>query len=265
VFAVTALDPRRLAAEFTGAALLVFGGGGAAVISGQNLTVSALGHLLALGIAVYAFAGISGGHVNPAVTIALAAGRYFPWRQVPGYVIAQILGGIAGAGLLAAAYGDIVLQAGLGATRIDERVASTTALYIEALGTFILVLAVMAFAVNPRAPRGLSGLGIGGALAAVILVVGPTTGAALNLARAFGPETMLWLTGNGNADAWKDMYIYTLGPVIGAAIAVLVYSWMAGMSGTVDDDESDASDEADDSDDDNNLDDDNTAIEPTPA
>ena len=250
---MTALDPRRLAAEFTGAALLVFGGGGAAVISGQNLTVSALGHLLALGIAVYAFAGISGGHVNPAVTIALAAGRYFPWRQVPGYVIAQILGGIAGAGLLAAAYGEIVLQAGLGATRVDERVAPTTALYVEALGTFILVLAVMAFAVNPRAPRGLSGLGIGGALAAVILVVGPTTGAALNLARAFGPETMLWLTGNGN------MYIYTLGPVIGAAIAVLVYSWMAGMSGTVDDDEIDASDEADDSYDDN------TAVEPTPA
>lgn len=260
---MTQLDLRRLAAEFAGAALLVFGGAGAAVIGGQNLLVTALGHLLALGIAIYAFIGISGAHVNPAVTIALAAGRHFPWRQVPGYVIAQLLGGIAGAALLAAAYGDILLEAGLGATRINERVAPTTALYIEAFGAFILVLAVMAFAVNPATPRGLAGFGIGGALAAMILVLSPTTGAALNLARELGPETVLQLTGNGSTEAWKDLYVYALGPIIGAALAVLIYGWIAGLSGA-DDGAADALDD-DGEPADADVHEDDTAAEPSPA
>jgi glycerol uptake facilitator protein len=226
---VTQLDPRRLVAEFAGAAVLVFGGAGAAAIS-SNVFVTAIGHLLALGIAIYLFVGISGAHVNPAVSVALAAGRHFPWRQVPAYVIAQLLGGITGAALLAAAYGDLVLDAGLGATRIDPRVAVTTALYIEAFGAFILVMAVMAFAVHPLAPRGLTGLGIGGALAVGILVLAPATGAAFNWARELGPEVVLQLTGNGDPEAWKQMYVYVLGPVIGAALAVLIYGWLARLT-----------------------------------
>ena len=229
VFAVTQLDPRRLVAEFAGAAILVFGGAGAAVIS-SNVFVTAIGHLLALGIAIYLFMGISGAHVNPAITVALAAGRHFRWRHVPAYVIAQLLGGITGATLLALAYGDLVLDAGLGATRIDDRVAVTTALYIEAFGAFILVMAVMAFAVHPAAPRGLTGLGIGGALAVGILVLAPTTGAAFNWARELGPEVVLSITGNGSAEAWKQMYVYVLAPVIGAALAVLIYGWLARMT-----------------------------------
>lgn len=226
---MTQLDLRRLVAEFAGAALLVFGGAGAAVISSNNF-ITAFGHLLALGIAIYLVMSISGAHVNPAVSVALAAGRHFPWRQVPGYVIAQLLGGIAGATLLALAYGDVVLDAGLGATRIDDRVAVTTALYIEALGAFILVMAVMAFAVHSESPRGLTGLGIGGALAIGILVLGPATGAAFNWARELGPEVVLSVTGNGSAEAWKQMYVYVLGPVIGAALAVLIYGWLAGLT-----------------------------------
>jgi hypothetical protein len=92
---VTQLDPRRLVAEFAGAAILVFGGAGAAVINSSNPFITAIGFLLALGIAIYLFMGISGAHLNPAVSVSLAAGRHFPWRQVPGYVIAQLLGGIA--------------------------------------------------------------------------------------------------------------------------------------------------------------------------
>ncbi|HEX2497599.1 MAG: MIP/aquaporin family protein [Actinomycetes bacterium] len=227
---MTQLDLRRLVAEFAGAAILVFGGAGAAVISSSNPFITAIGHLFALGIAIYLFMGISGAHLNPAVSVALAAGRHFPWRHVPAYVIAQLLGGITGAALLAAAYGDAALDAGLGATRINPGVAITTALYIEAFGAFILVMAVMAFAVNPAAPRGLTGLGIGGALAIGILVLAPTTGAAFNWARELGPEVVLSITGNGSAEAWKQMYVYVLGPVIGAALAVLIYGWLARLT-----------------------------------
>jgi len=226
---VTQLDLRRLVAEFAGAAILVFGGAGAAVIGGQPF-ITAIGHLLALGIAIYLFMSISGAHVNPAVSVALAAGRHFPWRHVPGYVIAQLLGGIAGATLLALAYGDAMLDAGLGATRINDQVAVTTALYIEAFGAFILVMAVMAFAVNSASPRGLTGLGIGAALAVGILALAPTTGAAFNWARELGPEVVLQLTGNGSSEAWKQMYVYVLGPLIGAALAVLIYGWLAGLT-----------------------------------
>ncbi len=238
----------------------MIGAGTAVFAQGDVLTV-ALGHLLALAIGIYAFASVSGAHFNPAVTIGLAAGGYFRWRDVPGYVIAQLLGGIAGAALVVAAYAPYALDLGLGATRIADQIATTTALYIEAIGAFILVLAVMAFAVNSKTPRGLAGLGIGGALASGILMFLPATGASFNFARTLGPETVLQLAGDGSSEAWKDIYVYALGPIIGAAIAVLIYGWIAGLTPTEDvvEDTDEDVDEA--------LDDiaDDTATEPTPA
>lgn len=229
---MTDLDFRRLAAEFTGAALLVLIGAGSAVlaaVNGLGALYVALGHLLALAGIVYAFGGISGAHVNPAVTLALAAGGRFPWRDVPGYIVAQLLGGIAGAGLLGLAYGEVWLRGGLGATRIVPGLSEWRGLYIEALGAFILVLAVMVFMVNPATPRALAGLGIGGALGSAILIFGPATGASLNFARTLGPEVVLGLTDHGDSAAWEQIYIYAVGPIVGAVLAVLLYSWIAGL------------------------------------
>lgn len=213
---------RRLVAELAGTAILCLFGVGAAVSAGPDgLLIVALAHGLALAVAIYAFGAISGGHFNPTVTLALAVRGRVAWREVPAYVLAQLIGGVLGVALVYVAYSSTAVTAGLGVTAYGSGVTPVQALVAEAAGAFILVTAVFALAVAPDAPKGLHGLGIGLALATQIMVFGPLTGASVNLARTVGPDVVLSLT--GGTVVWSQLLVYLVGPLAGGLVAALLY------------------------------------------
>jgi glycerol uptake facilitator protein len=229
---------RRLLAEFAGTTVLCLFGIGAAVsvaaagAGGPGLLIIALAHGLALAVAIYAFGSVSGGHFNPTVTFALAARGHFSWRDVPAYVIAQLAGGILGAALVYAAYTDTALAAGLGATTFGAGVGYGQVVVAEAVGAFILVTAVFALAVAPNAPKGVAGLGIGLALATQIMVFGPLSGASVNLARTFGPDTVLAFA--GKSVHWGQLLAYLVAPLIGGVVAAFLCDYIAARRPAVD-------------------------------
>lgn len=206
-------------------------GTGAATLS-EVLPV-ALAFATALAVLVYALGGVSGAHFNPAVTFGLAVVRRFPWREIPGYWIAQCLGAIAGAFVIAGIYGQAGAASGgvdilFGATTVADGIKEPQAILAEAFIAFILVTAIMAVAVDPRAPKGWSGLIIGLGLAAGILVTANATGGSANFARSLGPFVASLIYDVGNIP-WKDLLVYAAGPLIGAAAASLVYESVTGL------------------------------------
>jgi len=226
--------PRRLVAEAIGTAILVLFGAGSVVAAltfgdGQldypGLGMVAIAFGIAIAVAIYAFGTTSGAHINPAVTIGLAAAGRFPWGEGPAYVGAQLIGGSVGAALIVAAFGGDAVDLGTGLTSIADDVDYFQAIVAEAVATYLLLTAIMALAVDRRAPGGWAGLMIGLAVAAAILVVGPLTGASLNPARTFGP---MLITAIGGGDAsWGDFPAYVAGPLIGAVVATLSYDAVA--------------------------------------
>ncbi|HWO64327.1 MAG TPA: aquaporin [Umezawaea sp.] len=224
---------RRLLAELAGTTILcLFGIGAAAAVArveagGPGLLVVALAHGLALAVAIYAFGSASGGHFNPTVTVALAARARFPWREVPAYVLAQLLGGTLGATVIHLAYAGSGTTGGLGATTLAQGVNVGQGLLAEAFGAFLLVTAVYALAVSPSAPRGVVGFGIGLALAVQIMAIGPLTGASVNFARTLGPDLVLAVT--GGEVAWSHLVVYLVGPIVGGLAAALLYEVVSGL------------------------------------
>jgi glycerol uptake facilitator protein len=138
----------------------------------------AAAHAVALTLAVWIFSATSGAHLNPAVTIAVAVRGRFAWADVPGYLIAQIVGGVL-AGLLAwGTYGAAGARGGLGTTVVNPAATTVTALVVEALVAFLWVLAYYALYVEERASKAVAGLGVGLAYGAAILALAPITGAS---------------------------------------------------------------------------------------
>jgi MIP family channel proteins len=171
---------------------------------------------LALAIAVAGLGPISGAHLNPAVTLGLAAGRRFPWACAPGYVIAQFAGAIAAAAVTWGLYGSQARSiAHLGATAPAAGVSAGRVLAAEAVVTFVLVLVVVAVATDSRVPRGIAAIAIGAALAVAIVISGPVSGAGVNPARAIGPMIL--------AGQFPDWWAYLTAPLAGGAIAVALY------------------------------------------
>jgi glycerol uptake facilitator protein len=223
--------PRRLLAEAIGTMLLIVFGPGSVVAagfkSGGKPDYAAIGFIslsfaVVVALVIYAFGSTSGAHINPAVTIALAAGRRFPWREAPSYIVAQLVGASAGGLLVVAIFGRRAIDlGGVGLTALAPGVSYAQGSLGEALGTFLLMLTIMALAVDRRAPAGWAGLMIGLAVAGEIFVLGPLTGGAINPARTFGP----YLANSvfGGATPWAEFGVYIVGPVIGAVAAVVVY------------------------------------------
>jgi len=225
---------RRLAAEVVGTALLVLFGAGSVIatltVDKGQLTYSGLGFIsLAFGIVVaavvYAFGPVSGAHINPAVTIALAVSRRFPWVEVVPYVIAQLVGGFIGGLLIVATFGTHAVDLGMGATNLASGVPYWQGIVAEALGTFVLLFVIMGLAVDRRAPLGWAGFMIGLAVTLEILLIGPQTGGSVNPARTFGPY--LTLTTFGGETHWSEFGVYIVGPLVGAIVAVLLYDYIA--------------------------------------
>jgi glycerol uptake facilitator protein len=225
---------RRVVAEVVGTGILVLFGAGSVVaalrLGGGKLDYAGLGMVaiafaFAIAVAIYAFGTTSGAHINPAVTVSLAATGRFPWGDVPAYVGAQLLGATAGAALIVAAFGGSAVDVATGGTTPAADVTYLQGIVAEAIGTFLLVTAVMALAVDSRAPVGWAGFMIGLGVAAAILVVGPLTGASLNPARTFGP-LLVTTIGGGDTD-WGDLPLYIIGPLAGGAIAAFTYDLIA--------------------------------------
>jgi glycerol uptake facilitator protein len=222
--------PRRMLAEALGTMLLIMFGPGsvvAAVFRNGNADYAAVGFIslsfaIVVALVIYAFGGTSGAHINPAVSIALAAGRRFPWAEVPFYLVAQFVGAVVGGLLIVAIVGRRATTLGsVGLTALSPGVNYGQGILGEAFGTFLLLLTIMALAVDRRAPAGWAGLMIGLAVAGQILLLGPLTGGSINPARTFGPYVANSLF--GGTTPWSQFGVYIVGPVIGAVAAVVVY------------------------------------------
>jgi MIP family channel proteins len=224
VATIEARTATAYAAEGVGTFLLVFficailSVGSAGSLS---LDLAGLGilHALTLGVLVYALGATSGGHFNPAVTFGQFAIRQIRGRDAFAYIVFQLVGGVLAALLVMALFHDAGASAHWGATAIDAKVITGGSPWLaaiaEAAGTFMLMWAVMAVAVNPRGESHFAGLVIGGALGLAVMVVGPATGAGLNPARWLGPALA--------SGTWSDAWIFIVGPVVGALLAAFGY------------------------------------------
>ena len=206
---------RALAAEFLGTLALVFFGCGAVAVGQLPPIGVSLSFGLVIAVMIYALGHVSGAHFNPAVSIGFALGRHFPWPRVATYAVAQTAGAVCGALLLRATLGDAVP---LGVTQPSGSGAQAVAW--EAILTFALMLVITAVATDTRAVGEAAALAIGGTVALGALVGGPVTGASMNPARSIGPA----LVSGDLASLW----VYLVGPVVGAAAAALAYRYLRG-------------------------------------
>jgi MIP family channel proteins len=210
-----------LVAEFVGTFALILIGAGTGALGFGGLVGVALAHGLVIVAFAYAYGHISGTHINPAVTLGvLLAGRIDAVRAVA-YMVVQLLGGIAGALTLCWVLGGP--DTGLGATTLARGLAvgGTTVtitpavgVLLEAILTFFLVNTIMNAGVSGKATP-LDGLAVGFTLTFGILMGGPLTGGSMNPARSLGPAVA---TGN-----YADLWVYFVGPALGAAVAALLY------------------------------------------
>ena len=229
----------KLSAEFIGTFWLVLGGCGSAVIAAAfpGVGIGLLGVSLAFGLTVvtgaYALGPISGGHFNPAVSVGLWAGGRFPAARLLPYVVAQVLGGVAGAGVLyviASGQADFSLAGGFAsngyAAHSPGGYSLTAGLVSEVVTTFMFLLVILG-ATHKRAPVGFAGLAIGLALTLIHLLSIPVTNTSVNPARSTG--TALFVGGW----ALQQLWLFWLAPIVGAALAGLVYK--AVLEGAVED------------------------------
>ena len=209
---------RRSVAEGLGTFALVFIGGGSVLTDSfarYGVLGVSLAHGVVLAVMVTATMTISGGHLNPAVTIGLLVTRRTTAVTAAAYIAAQLIAAILAALLLKAVYPPGVTRAlALGTPAIASSITLGQAISIEAILTFFLVCAVFGTCVNPEAPK-VGGFGIGLVLVFDILVGGPLTGAAMNPARAFGPALV--------SGQWVGHIVYWVGPLAGAILAALLW------------------------------------------
>lgn len=229
---------KRSAAELIGTALLVLIGPGTAAFLGiltaksnQAATLADIGVVsLAFGLIVaamiYTFGKVSGCHINPAVTVALASVGRFSWQEVPAYIAAQLVGGVVGAlGIVAVLGSDGAVVGNLGATVLSADTSYIRGMVIEAIEAYVLMLVIMGVAVDQRAPAGFAGLIIGLTVAGIIMMTAGPTGSSFNPARTFGPYVIDSLM--GGKVYWSQFPIYLIGPLAGAILAALSYDKIA--------------------------------------
>jgi MIP family channel proteins len=211
---------KKCTAEFIGTFTLIFIGVGAIhnaadPTAGVGLLGVALAHGLALAVMISATGGISGGHLNPAVTFGVLVGGKIKPLDALAYWVAQLAGGVAAGLLLVGLFGadgrEIVAK---GTPDLGQGTSPGTGIVIEMVLTFFLVFVVYGTAVDARAPK-IGGLAIGLTVALDILFGGPLTGAAMNPARTFGPALA--------SGHWNNHYVYWIGPLAGGALAGLIY------------------------------------------
>ena len=214
--------PRRCLTEALGTAILVFAGTGAIVIdeiSGGRVTHLGVGLTFGMTVCavIYATGHISGAHINPAVTLGFPLAKHFPWRDVPLYWGAQLVGAIVGSAGLLALFG----QTGdMGAT--VPAGSAMQSLGLEVALTFILMFVIMAVATDQRAVGQGAAIAIGTTVGLEAIFAGPISGASMNPARSLGPALI--------GEVWSAHWVYWLGPLAGAAAGALLYRWLQGKN-----------------------------------
>jgi len=219
----------KLSAEFLGTFWLVLGGCGSAVLAAAfpGVGIGLLGVSLAFGLTVltgaYTLGPISGGHFNPAVSVGLWAGGRFPAAHVLPYIVAQVVGGVVGAGvlyLIASGKADFSLADGLASNGYAEhspgKYSMVAALITELVMTFMFLIVILG-TTHQRAPVGFAGLAIGLALTLIHLISIPVTNTSVNPARSTGPAIFVggW--------ALQQLWLFWVAPVVGAAVAGFTY------------------------------------------
>ena len=227
---------RRMLAEMFGTFWLVFGGCGSAVLAAgfPKVGIGLLGVSLAFGLTVltmaYAIGHISGCHLNPAVTVGLCAAKRFPAQELPGYVAAQVLGGVAGSAVLyviASGADGFSLGAGFAANGYGEHspgnYSLVSALVAELVLTFFFLFVILG-ATDGRAPAGFAPIPIGFALTLIHLIGIPVTNLSVNPARSIGPAVFVggW--------ALSQLWLFWLAPIAGAALAGVTYPSLFGSA-----------------------------------
>lgn len=222
---------KRSAAEFIGTFWLVLGGCGSAVLAAgfPNFGIGFLGVALAFGLTVltmaFAIGHISGCHLNPAVSVGLVAGGRFKAADLPAYVVAQVLGAIAAAGVLyfiASGKAGFDLSGGLASNGYAEHSPGGYSLAAGLL-TEIVMTAMFLFiilgATDKRAPQGFAPIAIGLGLTLIHLISIPVTNTSVNPARSTGPALIVggW--------ALQQLWLFWVAPILGAAVAGIAYRW----------------------------------------
>ena len=219
----------KLSAEFIGTFWLVLGGCGSAVLAAgfPEVGIGLLGVSLAFGLTVvtgaYALGPVSGGHFNPAVSIGLWTGGRFPAALLLPYIVAQVLGGIVGAGvlyLIASGKADFSLAGGFASNGYDVHspggYSMVAALVCEVVMTFMFLIVILG-TTHKRAPVGFAGLAIGLGLTLIHLISIPVTNTSVNPARSTG--TAIFVGGW----ALQQLWLFWVAPIVGAAIAGVTY------------------------------------------
>ncbi len=222
--ALTHAGARRLLAELLGTfALTVVAAGGpvmaAATDTPANVPALVVAPALLVMAMIYSLGNLSGAHFNPVVTLAFTLRRDFPWRRVPGYWAAQLIGAVLAAALLRALFGTV---GNLGATL--PRHGLITAAVIEALLTFLLLTVILATATNHKLVGHNAALAVAATIALDGLFAAPISGASMNPARSFGPALL-----DGRMDTF---WIYLAGPIAGAVLAVTIALLLRGGTTT---------------------------------
>ncbi|HVN22227.1 MAG TPA: aquaporin Z [Dongiaceae bacterium] len=230
---------KRAAAEFFGTFWLVFGGCGSAVLAAAfpAVGIGFAGVALAFGLTVltmaYAIGHISGCHLNPAVSVGLVAGKRFPASDLVGYVIAQVLGGIAAAGVLyiiASGSASFDVHAGFASNGYGVNSPggySMLAGFVSEVVLTAFFLIVIMGATDERAPKGFAPIAIGLCLTLIHLVGIPVTNLSVNPARSTGPAVF--------AGGWalQELWMFWVAPLIGGALGGVVYNTLFGTKGKV--------------------------------
>jgi aquaporin Z len=221
----------RMVAEFIGTFWLVFGGCGSAIYAAgfPAVGIGLLGVSVAFGLTVvtmaYAIGHISGCHLNPAVSVGLAAGGRFSWSEVLPYAIAQVLGAIVAAALLyviATGKGPVDMSGALASngygTHSPGRYSLGAVLLMEAVMTFMFLMIILG-ATHSRAPQGFAPIAIGLALTLIHLISIPVSNTSVNPARSTGPAVV------SGGWALEQLWLFWLAPLAGAVLAGIVYRW----------------------------------------
>lgn len=218
---------KKYVCEFIGTFILVLLGCGSAAIAGS--TLGTLGIAFAFGLAIVAIAysvgRVSGGHVNPAVSLAMLINKKMDVKDFCGYVVAQVLGAFAGSGILKLIIAWTNLKdAGLGANGYAELSAVgltlAGAIVVEIIATFIFVLAILGVTHNEKYSS-VAGLVIGLVLTLIHIVVIPLTGTSVNPARSLAPAVLV-----GGA-ALSQVWVFILAPLVGSALAAVIWNYIA--------------------------------------
>lgn len=225
---------KKYLAEFIGTMVLVTIACGVAVVTGCTTPADKLMTALAFGGVIVAMAysvgNVSGCHINPAVSLAMLVSKKMSFKDFIGYIIAQVLGAIAGAAILGVIFGFTNPDNSFGCNGLVA--ANTTdaaiikSLIIEAVLTAVFVFAILGVTSKKEYGR-VAGLVIGGSLTLVHLLGIPLTGTSVNPARSFGPALISMLAGN-NAEPWNCIWVFVVGPFVGALLAALAWRMISG-------------------------------------